>query len=521
MACFHVKNNEIYPHDQLEIKNLSTSKLSLLPPSKQANKMKQIKQFLIDWNDHSTWAGLNNMFRTQSKTVFSVWFIFYLASITYCIYNCVNLTLAFFNYNVLINMEFKTEIPTTFPAVTICNLNPIDRRKGSDYIDRILIANNLEYVHNTFLININPDMILNLVKSSLISNYSHQANLGFTLDYMLLNCQFNGYSCNQSDFITTYNYDYGNCFTFNSGYDSNGSQIPIKQISEAGSDKSFKIELFLGDEFVQSKFVLNSGARVIVHNQSVTPIFTSEGRDVASGYLTNIGVTRSFFNKLNQPYSDCIMNTTDINSFRSSFYQAMFNVLKIKSYRQKNCLQLCLQEYLKNECECLDGSLPIIYNKTISVCTSLMKLECLNEKKSEYFENHTLIEKCYEYCPLECDSKSFLYSSSISRYPSMYYVQYLKNRMNITQKILSLNQSTKYMNDNNFTKNIVLINVFYDDLLTTFIEEIPAIDGNFLIGNIGGYIGLFAGLTVLSFVEIIELVIEVFLIICGLSNTNK
>ena len=72
-----------------------------------------------------------------------------------------------------------------------------------------------------------------------------------------------------------------------------------------------------------------------------------------------------------------------------------------------------------------------------------------------------------------------------------------------------------------FTKNIVLINVFYDDLLTTFIEEIPAIDGNFLIGNIGGYIGLFAGLTVLSFVEIIELVIEVFLIICGLSSTNK
>jgi len=56
--------------------------------------------------------------------------------------------------------------------------------------------------------------------------------------------------------------------------------------------------------------------------------------------------------------------------------------------------------------------------------------------------------------------------------------------------------------------------------LTTFIEEIPAIDGNFLIGNIGGYIGLFAGLTVLSFVELIELVIEIFLIICGFSNVK-
>jgi len=104
------------------------------------------------------------------------------------------------------------------------------------------------------LIDINPSTILDLVKSSIISdpnlNYSSRINMGFSLDYMMLTCQFNGYTCNTSDFITTYNYDYGNCYTFNSGFDSNGNKMPIKQISEAGSDKSFKLELFLGDEFV-------------------------------------------------------------------------------------------------------------------------------------------------------------------------------------------------------------------------------------------------------------------------------
>ena len=478
-------------------------------------KLEKIKKCMLRWCEYCTWGGINNMVRTERKSVFTIWLVFYLSSITYCIYNCTNLTISFFNYDVLINMEFKTEMPTDFPAVTICNLNPIDRTKARTYINQVLNASDLNYVRNTFLIDIDPSTVLNLVKSSIISDLNlNYSNFGFSLDYMMLTCQFNGYSCNKSDFITTYNYDYGNCFTFNSGYDSNGNQIPIKQISEAGSDKSFKIELFLGDEFIQSEFLLNSGARVIVHNQSITPIFTSEGRDVASGYLSNIGLTRSFFNKLNQPYSDCISNTSDPNSFNSIFYKSIFNILNIKTYRQKNCLQLCLQDYINNQCQCLDGSLPNIYSQS-KICNNLTTLQCIQDNKSKYFSNNTLVSQCYKYCPLECSSSSFLYSGSISRYPSMYYVNYLQNRLNILSKILAPNQTTKYLNSNNITKNIVYINVFYDDLLTTFIQEIPAINGDFLIGNLGGYIGLFAGLTVLSFVEILELLIELILIIFG------
>jgi hypothetical protein len=530
MKFFHVTNDHrpisghrIHPRHSiqddtkkaLEKGPIDVFQLNYLKENDSGKKLEKIKKCMLKWCEYCTWGGINNMVRTEKKSVFTIWLVLYLSSITYCIYNCTNLTISFFNYDVLINMEFKTEMPTDFPAVTICNLNPIDRTKAKTYINQVLNASDLNYVRNTFLIDIDPSTVLNLVKSSIISdpnlNYS---NFGFSLDYMLLTCQFNGYSCNKSDFITRYNYDYGNCFTFNSGYDSNGNQIPIKQISEAGSDKSFKIELFLGDEFIQSEFLLNSGARVIVHNQSVTPIFTSEGRDVASGYLSNIGLTRSFFNKLNQPYSDCISNTSDPNSFNSIFYKSIFNILNIKTYRQKNCLQLCLQEYINNQCQCLDGSLPNIYNQS-KICNNLTTLHCIQDNKSKYFSNNTLVSQCYKYCPLECSSSSFLYSGSISRYPSMYYVNYLQNRLNILSKILEPNQTTKYLNSNNITKNIVFINVFYDDLLTTFIQEIPAIDGDFLIGNLGGYIGLFAGLTVLSFVEILELLIELILIIFG------
>lgn len=81
-------------------------------------------------------------------------------------------------------------------------------------------------------------------------------------------------------------------------------------------------------------------------------------------------------------------------------------------YRQKNCLPLCLQDYLRENCGCIDGSLPII-NKNISICDSLIKLKCVKDKKVEYFENETLTDKCYTQCPLECDSSMELFKELI------------------------------------------------------------------------------------------------------------
>lgn len=93
----------------------------------------------------------------------------------------------------------------------------------------------------------------------------------------------------------------------------------------------------------------------------------------------------------------------------------------------------------------------------------------------------------------------------------MYYTQYLKNKFNFSEK-LSTNKVSGSIPDANITKNIVLINVFYDDLTTTYIKEIPEINGDQLLGNIGGNLALFAGMSALSFVEIIELIVELIII---------
>ncbi len=186
------KRNHIYrPNDLAYNSNISSSSSIDLKEAaanqmdnnnnNNNNKITRVKECIRQWCEYCTWSGINNMIRTEKKSVFAIWLILYLACITYCVYNCTKLIMFFYNYGVLINMEFKTEMPTDFPAVTVCNLNPIDRTKANTYINQVLNANNLSYVRNTFLIDIDPSTVINLIKSSIISdpnlNYSNRINV--------------------------------------------------------------------------------------------------------------------------------------------------------------------------------------------------------------------------------------------------------------------------------------------------------------------------------------------------------
>lgn len=72
----------------------------------------------------------------------------------------------------------------------------------------------------------------------------------------------------------------------------------------------------------------------------------------------------------------------------------------------------------------------------------------------------------------------------------------VSNRIN---KITSYSDASKYY---------LSFNIYYSDLSYTFIEESPYWDLFLLLSNIGGNLGLFVGMSFLSFVEIFELFFE-------------
>jgi hypothetical protein len=64
-------------------------------------------------------------------------------------------------------------------------------------------------------------------------------------------------------------------------------------------------------------------------------------------------------------------------------------------------------------------------------------------------------------------------------------------------------------------ENYVFFNVYYGNLQYTVIDQIAQMNGFDLISNIGGNLGLFIGISFLSFAELIELLVEILCIILG------
>ena len=460
-------------------------------------KPENFSEYAKDWCIHSTFDGLSGLVRTNIIIIRVIWICSLLICSFLCVYFVVTMTYGFFSFKVITTIKVQKNSIVDFPAVTICNLFPFDKRNAKGFIDSILAKNNLSTARNVILSNMNPKLINTLIKSNIASqpNSTLKQKFGFDLDYMLLGCFFNGEECNSSDFIWRYDYDFTNCYTFNSGYDQNGNKVKIKTINEAGSDRSFRVELLIGEDAEQSEFILNSGARIVVHNQSVTPIISSEGKDISTQFQTNIAVSRSFVTKLGYPYSDCIKNVYSRLSFDSHFYRSIFDRLNMKSYRKKICFRICLQEYIKNICSCLDGSLPNIY-ANMSICDTIESIKCIASARVDFF-NDPKVSGCKD-CPQECDTISYNTFSSSSRFPTPYYLNYTLAKL----------QATKYNDPSFFSKALLAANIFYDELDVSVINEVPSLTLLSLFSNIGGMLGLFLGPSALSFFEIVEFVIQ-------------
>jgi hypothetical protein len=115
---------------------------------------------------------------------------------------------------------------------------------------------------------------------------------------------------------------------------------------------------------------------------------------------------------------------------------------------------------------------------------------------------------CYQECPLECDSIDYQYSVSSVDMDIEQFLQYSlqSNGINLLDFL-----------DNKY-ENFMFLKIYHNKASYTSINEIPKIEIVDLIANIGGNLGLFLGVSFLSFAEIFELIFEVFLILTQKNN---
>jgi len=95
---------------------------------------------------------------------------------------------------------------------------------------------------------------------------------------------------------------------------------------------------------------------------------------------------------------------------------------------------------------------------------------------------------------------------SYSNYPTDWYANKLLNNLAFLQMIAKTAPANFSPTIDFLRANVLLLNVFYDKMGYVATIDNPTMTFDILIATFGGNIGLFLGITVLSFVEFIEII---------------
>ncbi|KAK3584640.1 hypothetical protein CHS0354_003926 [Potamilus streckersoni] len=114
------------------------------------------------------------------------------------------------------------------------------------------------------------------------------------------------------------------------------------------------------------------------------------------------------------------------------------------------------------------------------------------------------MEKCNDMCPSSCEELRFEPIMSISKWPSEQYAQHLRNRIRKT--------SSKFMDDDKVadsTSTLAKLEVYFVDMSYETIEQQKSYQSESLISDIGGQLGLWLGLSVITLGELVEFMASV------------
>lgn len=130
---------------------------------------------------------------------------------------------------------------------------------------------------------------------------------------------------------------------------------------------------------------------------------------------------------------------------------------------------------------------------------------CDEELKLHFKKSSTMIHSCD--CPIECEQTGYNYKISVSEYPTKMYADYLLTENELIKKRL---QNASYQE---LKQSIAKIRIFYDEMVQTVISEDVKIDFADLVSSVGGILSLFLGLSFLTIVELIEILIKICVIL--------
>ncbi|KAJ7355005.1 ligand-gated sodium channel [Desmophyllum pertusum] len=220
-----------------------------------------------------------------------------------------------------------------------------------------------------------------------------------------------------------------------------------------------------------------AGARVVIHDQGQMPFPDNEGHDVLPSRSTSLAIRRTVIERVDPFGNGSCISEDDVED---NIYAKKFNA----TYSRQACLNSCHANKQILECGCAEAQFPAdadicdIQNSTTAKCLNTLLRKLLSGELN-----------CEVHCPTPCREVIFGTSLSMGEWPSYGYEEILERR--VQEREGELHPSKNIFERLNFER--VVENVSYK--------------GVNLVADIGGQLGLWIGISVLTCCELLELIL--------------
>ena len=303
----------------------------------------------------------------------------------------------------------------------------------------------------------------------------------------------------------------GEYYKFNSGKDINGNEVEFKYQKKVGYLGGLTAEVFIGrpNEFISSNLpqTHTSFFSMYIHNKSLNPVESSdEPIKLTPGLSTELKISRVFTERLPYPYNDCVDDLSLLNSHDSLLVKHILAKTK-SSYRQKDCFDLCQTQYIIKSCNLTSSPLGFPWELDFGNFSTKIYFDCAAKEYGNFITKN-IHEFCKLDCPLECNSIDFNIEVMTSLFPNENYAKELMNNSKIKSKYPAGYNITL----EDLSKSLVQFSVYYKNFDYTLVSQTPKQELVDCVSNFGGLLGLFVGMSFLSFGELIEALVEVLII---------
>ena len=521
-----------------------------------------------EFADATSMHGVPRIINAQSVPARIFWSIICFAAFGMFFWQTAILLQRYYSYPKKVNVQI-VQRPVQFPWVSVCNTkhldvliverlesildnaaNITDDEDDDDFLGAFQRKYEMFWEYSSFffqqylMMNIpwektRQDMLEVYSRLGLIANLGPDmaSKGGIKLMDFIVSCTFMNEKCNITQvFSKVFDPYYFNCFTFKSGAmqrsTSNrlqGIEYGLSLLLFTGSAGQLTLSsnfdyLVPGVEESDSALASGRGARVVIHSPNTVPHPTAEGFDIAPGFSVTIGVKARENSRISHPHGNCSTSGGEGDHL----------------YTLIGCQNDCLQSNIINTCGCIDNRISVPKKlKNHPYCFELPKMpdECMMDfnvtkcmepivkwsnmlkcRKGVY-DNMTTrdpdsMDRCNCYPP--CSDIVYDSSYSLSTIPER-SEEHTAFYTTITAFLELMPQKKKVLLKNKFAHgtqdemaaHISRLNVHIADSNVIKTTEAPDYEAIRLISDIGGQLGLWIGISVMTLFEVVQLVADV------------